>query len=29
MPHVTTLVTKLRFVGSRSQVHYDNFHHGL
>jgi len=26
MPHVTTTVTKTRFVGSRSQVYYDNLH---
>jgi len=24
MPHVTATVTKMRFVGSNSQVYYDN-----
>ena len=27
--HVTTIVTKLRFVGSHSQVYYHNFHNRL
>ena len=27
--HVTTIVTKLRFVGSYSKVYYDNFHNRL
>jgi len=27
--NVTTIVTKLRFVGSHSQVYYDNFHNRL
>ena len=26
MPHVTTIVTKMRFVGSHSQVYHDIFH---
>jgi len=27
--HVTTIATKIRFVGSNSQAYYDNFHNRL
>jgi len=27
--HITTAVTKMRFVDSDSQVYYDDFHHRL